>query len=106
MPQLINKGNLIESYAETMQFLLVLASLDDPQPNQLLIGWLPSDNFLISSLLYLLVGTLFSLICIYQIYQICGLGGRGHCSIQQIVIVTVIMDFDVHIAPGYTSGSL
>lgn len=102
MPQLINKGNLIERYAETMQFLLVLASLDDPQPNQLLIGWLPSDNFLISSLLYLLMGTLFSLICIYQ----CGLGGRGHCLNQQIVIVTAIMDFDVHIDPGYTSGSL
>lgn len=45
VPKLMNEGDFMGRYTETMQLLLVLASLDDPWPNQVLRGWLPSDDF-------------------------------------------------------------
>lgn len=77
----------------------MLASLGGPWPDHLLMEWCQVMNFYISSLLCLLGNSLFPFVCINPP----GLG--SHCMIQQVVIVTVVVDFDVQVAPGYASGS-
>lgn len=85
---------------------MVFVSLDDRQPNQLLIGWLPDDSCLVSSYSYqwAFCGRKDFSSCLLIVCIDMDLYGFGGCSmIQQVVMVTVASDVDVEIAPGCAS---